>query len=147
MSLLEDMDKSRQASRKALQTVDPQKVIYQESGWRVQDIVAHITAWEEEAVRSLQAHHQGSAYRITNFTDDDSYNHDQYLKRKDLSTEAVFAAWEKVREDFKAVVSLLETAAGTMLLPWGEWNTVPHLVREMFKHEENHINDIVGKRG
>ncbi len=143
MTLREEIKIARQKSREALQNIDPQKVIYQESGWRVLDILAHITAWEEEAIRSLQAFHQGSSYRITDFVDDDSYNHDQYLKRKDLSTEAVFEAWERTREVFQESVLAVEPMTGTMLLPWGEWNTVPHLVREMLKHEEEHIHDIV----
>lgn len=142
--ILEEMDATRQKSQELLAGIDPHKVIYAESGWTIKDIVAHLTVWEEESVRSLQAFQNGSDYKIENFAGDDPYNHEQYIKRKDLSVEQVFADWTAIREQFRAAFEAIPEAkmAAQMTLPWGEIDTPPHLIREILQHEQEHIREI-----
>lgn len=142
--LLRQLNEERKLSRYSLAGIDPHKIIYSESGWTIKDIVAHLTAWEEESVCSLQAFQNGSAYKIENFAGDDPYNHEQYIKRKDLSVEQVFADWTAIREQFRAAFEAIPEAkmAAQMTLPWGEIDTPPHLIREILQHEQEHIREI-----
>lgn len=58
--LIKQLDDSRASTVEALNDVDPQQVVYTEAGWRVKDIIAHLTAWEAEVVLSIQAYNRGA---------------------------------------------------------------------------------------
>ena len=46
-------------------------------------LVAHIAAWEQEMLRSLQAYAQDGEYQILDFQGDDAFNADAYLQYRD----------------------------------------------------------------
>lgn len=144
--LLQQLEESGKQRHYVIAGIDTNNVIYDESGWTVKDLIAHITAWEEEAIRSLQAFYNGRVYTIDK--DDHTYNHEQQVKRKDLTIVEVFSAWDAVRQEFIAAVTAIpdEKFDQLMTLPWGEQNTPAHLVREMLKHEADHIQEITNKK-
>jgi hypothetical protein len=139
------LDKSHRDALEMLQDIDPEKLIYPEGGWRVKDIVAHIAGWEEEMLTSLQAYQNGSEYRLTGFTNDDEYNAQLFLMRKDHTTEQIYANWQDVRARLKAFITdlPLEKFAGQLLFPWGARGTVSYLLdHDLIPHMQEHLTDI-----
>lgn len=66
--------------------------------WSVKDVLAHISAWEEECLAALKALLAGKEWDVE--YDIDHWNEQKYVERKGL-------AWEQVWEDFHRSYSQL----------------------------------------
>jgi hypothetical protein len=143
--LVELLQESRVQTQASLLGIESKLVIYPEIGWRVKDIVAHLTAWEEEAIKSLEAYRRGEEYQIEGFSSDDEYNAKVFAERKDFTVTHVCAEWEKTHERLIAQVRQMEPwkLKGPVLCPWGARGTVAHMIEELVKHEQEHVRDIV----
>src|SRR5262245_51519304 len=104
LEFIRRLDESRENTATALASVDPDLVIYAESGWRVKDLIAHLAAWEKQVVLSLRAYAAGSAYMIPKFTSDHAYNEQIFRQHKNDPIEQIRALWETTRTDFKAAI-------------------------------------------
>src|SRR5215211_1328424 len=93
-----------------LSTADAERVVYTDSGWKVKDLVAHVSAWEAEMLRSLQAYVEGSEYQVEGFTDDDAQNAIFYAQRKDVPFEILVVQWTQTRDSLKSLISNLTDA-------------------------------------
>lgn len=140
------LDETRQQTVHRLKAVDPLRVIYPEMGWRVKDIIAHLTAWEVEVATSLRAYAGGKAYQIENFPGDDIYNDRMFRKYYDLSAEDIFDDWDAVRAGFKSSIRAIdpEYLDGQILCPWGKYSSLTGIVDDMIAHEQEHLQNILG---
>jgi hypothetical protein len=139
------LDESRQKTLAALQGVDPRLMVYPEGGWRVQDVIAHLTAWEMEVATSLRAHATGKSYAIVGFTDDDSYNDQVFRRTKDAPKEQIYADWDAIRAAFKTAIRSIPSARFDKLIlcPWNKKSTIDGIVKDMINHEAEHLQDIL----
>ncbi len=142
--LARQLEKSQTQALARLTDVDPQCVIYVDGGWRVQDIIAHLTVWEEEIARSLQAYQYGSSYRIPDF-ELQAFNRTNYEQRKVLPSRQVFADWMTIRGQLRWLVTVFpaEKLAGQMTYPSGRRGGCEALVLEVMSHQAEHIDDIL----
>lgn len=142
--LLDLLDDARRGMLAALESVSYDRVIYPKSGWRVKDILGHITFWEEEAARSLHAYGQGSSYILPDYTDLETSNMQDVEKRKNYSAGQIRADWLVARERLKAALATLppDKLDGQMLCPWKALSTVERLIIDMVDHERDHTEDI-----
>lgn len=136
---------TQQAAVSQLNGVDPYRLIYPAGGWRVKDILTHLTAWEEEMLKSLRAYQQGSEYRLMDRMTDDARNAIFFEQREGYAPERVLTEWAAVREQLASVVRELSDGqfAGKCLFPWGERQTVTYLLEhDLLPHMQEHLDDI-----
>ena len=145
--LIEGMDSRRAKAVEAVAGIDPNAVIHPESGWRVKDLIAHLTAWEEEAATSLESYNNSKPYHFPYpRAHIDIFNDKIYQARKDLNIERIMAEWKTARERLKAAVRAVpaEKFAGLFEAPWEEGLvSATQLVKGMGIHEKLHIGEIV----
>jgi hypothetical protein len=145
--LIKQLDDSRASTVEALNDVDPQQVVYTEAGWRVKDIIAHLTAWEAEVVLSIQAYNRGGEYAIPGYVSDDAYNEVMFRRYQNDSTTQIWADWEFARSKFKAAIQALppERFDGQIMCPWKKTSGIDGIVRDMINHEAEHLHDIINR--
>jgi hypothetical protein len=147
IQLLQALEDARARNVAAIESIDPELVIYGESGWRVKDLVAHVAVWENEVVTSIEAYNEQREYSIPGFTSDDDYNAEAFRQHRALPNEQVEAMWEAARERFENAIRAIpdDRFDGQIMCPWKKYSGIDGLVRDMVHHEAHHINDILSK--
>ena len=142
--LLRQIDQTHQAMLDLLKTVDPEQVIYEETGWRVKDIVAHVATWDAETLRSFHALRRNTSYRIPNFTDEDDFNAYAATARMDELMERIMSDWEATRSWMKIIFNAMSDAdfAVAMDYPSGGEGSAFSLAEAIPDHERQHMEDI-----
>jgi hypothetical protein len=137
------LDENYARAAAELNGFDPGVVVYAESGWRVQDIISHLLAWDSEVTSSLTAYHAGSAYRIPDF-DLQRYNAASYEKRKGHPASHIYTEWENARSQLKSIVAQMTPAEldGEMTYPSGRRGKANALIEEVMEHQHEHFADI-----
>ncbi len=130
--------------RVAIADLDPQQVIYEESGWRVKDILAHLATWDAETLRSLHTFRRGSAYAIPSYVNADDFNAFAATIRMDESVEQIFSDWDATRRWLRIIISALtpDELAAEMTYPSGKHGQVEALLIGIFDHQTEHLGDI-----
>ncbi len=146
---LRQLDAHHQQSLQTLKSVDPEAVIYDESGWRVKDIIAHVATWDAETLRSFHALRRGSRYSIPNYVDADDYNAFVAHVRMDEPMERILADWEATRSWMKIIFNAMSEGDfdAEMTYPSGETGSARTLTQEIVEHEVLHLDHIRGKLG
>lgn len=129
-----------------LPTINPLMVVYEESGWRVKDIIAHVVTWETERLRSLHAYRRGSAYQIKGY-ERDEYNGLAANAKQFETLDQILMDWDAVRNWFDIYLNAMPESAmnDDMIFPWGQTGTVRELITSMLTHLETHLADIRSK--
>jgi hypothetical protein len=142
--LLQHLKDTYQRALATLEGADPERVIYEESGWRVKDIVAHVATWDTETVRSLLAFRRGSSYSIPNYAGVDDFNAYAAHVRMDEPTEQIFADWDATVKWLHILVGAMtpEELDAEMTYPSGRRGNVGALIQEIYEHQDMHLNDI-----
>ncbi len=145
--LIAQLDRSRQDTQVALSDLDPDTLIYAESGWRLRDVIAHITAWEEELISALRARRMLADYTppLSAKLQLDVYNDLRFRERYDRSVAQVINAWAAVRAELKASLQLFDTSelGSTMCYPWNDSGSIAHSIHDMIWHEQFHTREIL----
>ncbi len=142
--LLRELEESYRRARATLGSADPEQVIYEESGWRVKDIAAHVATWDAEALRSIYAHRRGSEYSIPNFVDKDDFNAFAAHVRMDEPMERIMADWDATVQWLNLLTRSMtpDDLAAEMTHPSGKRGRVGELLAELAEHRETHMDDI-----
>lgn len=82
--LLHRLAEIRQKIEELLPKIDPAKEIYQ--GWRIKQMLAHITGWGDASIDSLHAHIAGRAPAIPAIRGINEYNIRTVPSRQSLDT-------------------------------------------------------------
>lgn len=138
------LEASYQRALATLDGIDPEQVIYEESGWRVKDIVAHVATWDAETLRSVYAYRRGSEYSIENFVDNDDFNAFAAHVRMDEPMERILTDWDATAKWLQLIVRSLtpDDLASEMTHPSGKRDTLGRLLNEIHEHRDHHTNDI-----
>jgi hypothetical protein len=141
------LDESREKTRTALKGINAEKIVYAASGWRVKDIIAHLTAWELEAATSIRAYTDGKEYTIPDFTDDDAYNETIFRRYYHVPFAQSEADWEAVRAGLISAIWAIpaERFDGQIMCPWKLTSDIKGIVRDMVNHEAEHLQDMLNK--
>lgn len=144
IELIHRLEDSYQQALATLKDVDPEQVIYEESGWRVKDIVAHVATWDAETLRSVYAYRRGSEYSIENFVGTDDFNAFAAHIRVDEPMERILADWDATAKWMHLIAHSLTPAdlAAEMTHPSGKRGTLGSLLREIYEHRNEHMDDI-----
>ncbi|MCP4142462.1 MAG: hypothetical protein GY755_19665 [Chloroflexi bacterium] len=144
-NLLEKLNKAHFATRETLEKVDLEMVVFEDSGWRVREIIGHIATWNQETAKSLRAYQAGSAYQIEELDEEETdYNARAVAEQKKRSSEQIIAEWEESYEAFRDAIQgmSLEHFPGDMQFPWDERGDIVTLVGYMTDHIIEHQAEI-----
>jgi hypothetical protein len=142
--LIARLDNTRQLTLAVLEGINPDLIVHADSGWRVKDLIAHLTAWEGESLRSLLAYEHGGEYVLTGYASDHDYNARIFQRNVDLDYGLLHDLWMAGRDSFKTAIRQLppEKFTGRFLFPWGARASIVMLVRDMTVHEKEHAAEI-----
>lgn len=148
-ALVAELNRTLSEGMEALKGIDPNAVVYADSGWTVKDLIAHLAAWDEPGVLCFEAFAEGNTYRIPNYVDYDTFNWQEYEKRKNLPVDEVYASWEAARTRIREIVEQLtpEQLEEQIMYPAGNYNTCATLVTEVWEHQEEHFEQIFAAVG
>jgi hypothetical protein len=143
VELARELGQTQAADVARLSAVDPLQIIYPEGGWTTKDILGHLTTWEEEVIRSLQAHQLDGTYSIPDF-ELEAYNAANVVLRKELPAQQIMADWLIARRRLQALVESLslEKLMEEMTYPSGRRGRCNSLVKEVMHHQQRHMEDI-----
>lgn len=144
-SLVRQLERTQYEGMATLSELDPEAVVYNDSGWTVKDIIAHLAAWDEPTVKSFQAYAEGGEYSIIGYHDLEVFNWSEYEMRRLLPYAEVYASWDAARTRIKEIVATLspEQLVGTMRYPAGNLGNCAQLIREVWEHQQLHFDDIL----
>lgn len=127
-----------------LEAVDPLRVVYEESGWRVKDVVGHVVTWESEYLRSLHAFKRGGEYAINGWRGDDDFNGYAATRRMDEPMANFFTEWRSLRNWLGILVRPMtdEQLDTELLFPDHERATARQLLIDILEHQAEHMEDI-----
>ena len=140
--LLHRLAEIRQKIEELLPKIDPAKEIY--PGWRIKQMLAHITGWDDAAIDSLRAHIAGRAPAIPAIRGIDEYNIRMVAFRHGLDYSHILDEWRLTRKVLHTIIEEMpeDKFKEHLVFPWGEKGTVTYLVDIFRDHEEKHARDI-----
>lgn len=133
-SLVRQLERTQYEGMATLSELDPEAVVYKDSGWRVKDIIAHLVAWDEPTAACFRAYADGGESCIQGYQGVDEFNWAEYEKWRDLPYAQVYARWDAARTHIKEIVATFtpEQLAGTMRYPSGNLGNCAQLIREVW---------------
>lgn len=144
------LDEARRVTDSALDTVAPDQIVHPATGWTAHDVAGHILAWEEEALRSLQAlAADEDDYVIAEFTTFEDYNARDAAIRRTHTLDHLRAELARVREEAKAILRDLppQQFTRTLRFPWPWAGTLSEMMVIMAAHERSHARQILAAAG
>lgn len=145
--LLDILAEAHLAVRAILDDVDLEMPVYEDTGWRIRDIVGHIATWEREVAKSLRNYQLGSEYLIPDLDKGEvEYNERAVLEQRKLSPQQILKEFEQAYNDFRKAIQELsdDRFPGDMLYPWGhERGSIAKLVEYMIEHTVEHKDEII----
>ncbi|MFH1635414.1 MAG: DinB family protein [Chloroflexota bacterium] len=140
--IIQQLDQAREKMRAVLADVDPNIDIH--PPWKMKEVLAHITGWDDASIASLHAHAAGDVPDTPAERGIDHYNASTVSERESLSYKHVVSEWETTRELLKAAIRELppDKLEAPMVFPWGSSGSIAQLMATFANHEEEHANFI-----
>ena len=137
------VDSVRQKMEAVLSETDPSLEIC--PGWRIKEVVSHITAWEIVIHKAIKAFTAGDPPYFLLEQDFDIFNQGAVEYRAEWSLEQVLQEWKDVRGDLRATIQTLdpEVLAEELVLPWGSERTMAELIEILGEHVSEHMEAII----
>ena len=60
--LAKQLQLSHEETRELIDGVDAEMIVYEDSGWRIRDLIGHIAAWDIQVSKSIEAFQAGKEY-------------------------------------------------------------------------------------
>lgn len=132
----------------ALANLNPETIIYHDSGWRVRDLLAHLAVWYGERIKCLRAYQQNKEYQIPDF-DMNMFNHDTVAERAARSFAEIQAEWEQVHTDLLIELEAIPASDydEETRYPWGAYGPISTLIAKLIDHAEEHLAEFVAAAG
>lgn len=139
------LDEARAYTLAVLGGADSTLIVHTGSGWTVRDVAGHILAWEQVALRAVQALESGApAYTIPDFVSFDAVNVRLREQQRSLSFDDIRRELSEVRKQLKAVLTTLpaERFTNVFAFPWPGSGSLSKLVLIIAAHERGHAVEI-----
>lgn len=149
------LDADRAANQAKFGALEPTAVVYADGPWTVTNIICHLTIWEEEFLKGLQAHQAGQGYltEMPNLEGEaalNAFNGRTVAERNQLSYEQALEQWNNVRQQIKATLESFtpEQLAAPMIAPWGGEAAAPVAqTGGCIWHEGHHLKETLAAVG
>ena len=145
--LIDSLTEAHLALRGALDEVDLEMPVYEDTGWRVRDILGHVATWDLETAKSLRAFQAGEEYLTPNLDEEEvDFNERAVLEQQKLSTQEILREFELAYDEFKSAIQNIpdDRFPGDLLYPWGdERGDIATMVDYMIEHAIEHRDEII----
>ena len=140
--LIKSIDSVRGELNVMLESIDPELEIC--PGWKIKEVVGHITAWEIVIDKALKAFQAGDPPYFLREQDFDLFNKGEVEKRSGWTLADVIREWEEVRKELKGTITKLneDDLQMEIVLPWGSERTVQELIEIITEHEGEHAENV-----
>ena len=146
---------TRLESMAIIQQLDLETVVYPNSGWRVHDILTHLTWSDEQAIAIINAFLADQIYRpashlhIHSRTDVHRRNAWIRLQRYNKNPQEVMNELIQAHEDLKSAIFNVNTTrmCEEFSVYWGERITVQTLAIWQIQHDQQHRRDLARRLG
>ncbi len=140
--LLQQLDEGRAEMQAMLALVSEDQQIY--SPWRIKEIIAHITGWDDAILAALKYHASGSPPSLFAARGVDAYNSATVTERETLSYAQILQEWQATRELVKTALQEFpnERLSVPMIYPWGNKGTLKEFILIFADHEREHAEEI-----
>lgn len=141
--LINALDLAQTAMMQKLQAVSATVIVDARSGWRVQDLVGHITAWDWVLIEALGAHESGGTVQI--IRDHAAFDQMQWNLRRNREAGQIYAEYVLAKSSLKMALRRLTAVklAEPLPVPWANGrDTASHLVYGRLEHETKHREQI-----
>ena len=146
-NLLDKLTEAHLATLVVLEKTNLEMPIYEDSGWRVRDILGHIATWNQQTAISINAYRAGEEYLIPDLDEEEAdFNGRAVEEQKKLSSQQLLSEWEEAYNELKKAVQDMpaDRFPGDMLYPWGdERGSIVDLVEYMIEHCDEHRDEII----
>jgi hypothetical protein len=141
-TLLQLMDGTRANIEGLLPRIDPSKEIY--PGWRIREVLAHVSGWDDLTIDVLRAHRDGTVPSITDVHDFNEYNASSISSRKGLDDDQIVKEWRRTRKTLRKLIEQFPENIfhSPLPVPWGGKSTVTDMMEMFCDHEESHTCDV-----
>lgn len=141
-ALVQMLDDSRGRLRSRIAGLDTRLEIY--PGWRIKEIIDHLTAWDEVVVSTLHAIAAGAEAPTPALDGIDAYNAKAVEQRKAISYEQSLLDWDNARQALiNSIMEFPDELIGvSFTTPWGEPGTIRQIVEIWVEHEDYHSQEI-----
>lgn len=144
--LLKRLSDTHVSLQETLEGVELEQIIYKDTGWRIREIIGHISTWDREVTHALHAFLEGSEYVIPGLAGDETdFNAQKVIEQKDFSTTQIYDEWNQARDDFIDTVRKIppDQFPSELAYPWGdESGSLSGLINYMVEHNEEHQFEI-----
>jgi len=144
------MDEMRDKLLTLIKDIPLDTHIHTDNNWRLRDILGHLGAWDEAAIKSIEAFKQGGQYVVRHeFTGEDTgeqFNQREFARYSAWSDDQITRYFNETRERLKQALASLtpQQWADQMHMPWGSGSLrSPFTLGEgMAGHEDEHYQLI-----
>ena len=145
--ILDELIEARQELMAAIEGLTPDQML--EPGavgtWSIKDVLAHLTAWESEAVTALNQVQNNRVPGIVAIDDIDEWNDEQHQASFYRPLDAVLEDLEGVHRMLLRMVEDFDeqTLTDNTRVAWMEGEPLAYLIEEnAYLHEREHAEDI-----
>jgi hypothetical protein len=135
------------ALEKTIEGLDLERVIHNETQWRIRDILGHIATWDRVLIQAIETFLEGSEYVIPGMVGDETdYNEEKVEEQRLVPTEEILKEWNQAREDFMNTVRKIpaDRLNDELAFPWGdERGSLALMIEYMIEHDGEHQEEIL----
>ncbi|GEM_PF-2000886 len=144
--LIAGMDIRRESAQSLVEAVNPDLNVHDNSEWTAKDLIAHLTAFEEDMVDAIQAFMEDEKYRLDlrGVTNIDDFNEMRRLERADKTWEQVIKEWKSARDQLRGLIIAFPTDQLDIpfTTPFMQKYTLMQAIKGCGIHEKMHITEI-----
>jgi len=145
--LINRLTETHSEIQKIIKGIDLDLQVYDDTDWRVRDIIGHIATWDHEMIKSLQAFVGETEYILPEIEEDESdYNEVAVTEQRKLSTQQILDEWNLARKDLLSTIRDIpdDRFPGDFIFPWGdERGSIRQLLDYFIEHDEEHRDEIL----
>ncbi len=148
--LVRTVEECWRALRGEVEGIELSMPVYPDPLWRVRDVLLHCALWNDESVKSIEAHLQSGSYQTDTGTESfaealDAMNGRVIEALRSVPEDEVRQRWVAAQDRVTEAVRSLDNdaMAREMTAPWHKRMPVEQMVREELVHEQEHIVDVL----
>jgi len=148
--IITTMEVTREETMDVIRQLDLEDMVYGNSGWRVHDIITHLTWSDEHAIELVQAFLSDTLYELPDYLivrkRSDIHRRNAWIRRQRYmkNPQDVMTEFLSAHESLKRVIQKVGTGRlhDEFTAHWGERITTQTLAIWQIQHDQHHRRDL-----